>query len=134
MRATGAAGAIDVNDGVITLTRAGFLGAAAETRTVLLAHVRSVEWRAASAIEPGFLRVLTDGEAPGKFLSQDRTAVGFRKDQEEEFIVVYESLHQQVYGRAPDGGALRKPTSAWMLIAGVVACLCIIVFYAFVVF
>ena len=132
MKATGATGEVSFDGEVVTLRRAALIGG--EVRSYALAEIAALEWRAATVFDAGFLRVHPRGTSAAFMISQDRNAVGFRKEQEEPFIALYEELHRALYGTEPDAADLRKePSTAGRIAAGLLA-VGIIVFVAAAVF
>jgi hypothetical protein len=132
MRASGLTGDISFADDLVVMIRRTLPGLAQEVQSYRIADIGSLSFKAASAIEPGFLRILPVGSRPGTFLSQDRNALAFNNVQHDQFAAMYSALHEARYGTKPDVSATAAPSiPSWVILVLLAAIAAYVIFLYF---
>ena len=102
MRAKGAAGFIAIEGDLVRIGRASLPGLEEAVRTVAIADLVGLDLRQATALEPGYIRLIYAGASAGvagKLRLYDPDTVMFNIEHQEGMLDVHDALMSRISGK-----------------------------------
>jgi hypothetical protein len=101
MQAKGSAGSITIDGDLVSIGRTSLPGLAAAVRTVAITDLVGLDLRQATALEPGYIRLIYPGASAGiagKLRLYDPDTVMFNIEHQEGMLDVHDALMSRISG------------------------------------
>jgi Domain of unknown function (DUF4429)/Short C-terminal domain len=110
MNASGYNGQMELNGSVITITRKGFVARSSHGKNekqIPLNSVQAIDWKEASSLSRGFLKLIISGAIEGRQTASNRTrdahddenTIVFTKGQMEDFLAIKNAIQDNLAKR-----------------------------------
>jgi len=125
MKVTTKVGHITVTGETVTIGRRGWLGEGGEKRTIRIEDLTGLDFKQATLMSPGHLRLIFDGSTNPvlNLRYYDANAIMFDLSEQQKILPIREHLMSMITGRPFKADDIRSQTNAGLALQAVVTIL-----------